>query len=231
MGVFTNSSLNVNGGYLGYMTGSAGGVDTTGIGLMNTAQDNYLIVTSAGIRATNNSGSNSTEMWLSNGLVRFTGTDFRVNSDVHLNYDGSAYSGTTYANEIRLPNNKPISSTNGAGSGSFWMLYSDSSNNTYLGNTGNGTIIRGSSISCASALSVSGSMTATGNIVRSYNNKDLVSLKVSSNAGWLHIQDTSGNDIASIYKSSNGYGVLNLYDSSGGSHWLTPALIDNIPRS
>jgi len=230
MGVFTNSNLNVNGGYLGYMTGSAGGVDTTGIGLMNTAQDNYLIVTSAGIRATNNSGSNSTEMWLSNGLVRFTGTDFRVNSDVHLNYDGSAYSGATYVNEIRpqasnaisLKNNAAILSFTADASSRFWMLYSDSSNNTYLGNTSNGTIIRGTSVSCASSL------TATGNIVRSYNNKDLVSLKVSSNAGWLHIQDTSGNNVASIYKATGGNGVLALYDSTGGVHYLTPSKIDQI---
>lgn len=106
MGVFTNSSLNVNGGYLGYMTGSADGVDTTGIGLMDTAQDNYLIVTDAGIRATNTSGSNDTEMWMANGLIRFTGTDFRVNSGtVNLNYDGSSFSGTTYANAISARSN------------------------------------------------------------------------------------------------------------------------------
>ena len=175
----------------------------------------------------------------------FSPDRLEFNADANIMKGGIVYSNFvttvshTYANEIRpqasnaisLKNNAAILSYTADASNRFWMLYSDSSNNTYLGNTSNGTIIRGSSISCANALSVSGSMAATGNIVRSYNNKDLVSLKVSSNAGWLHIQDTSGNDIASIYKSSNGYGILNLYDSSGGSHWLTPALIDNIPRS
>ena len=230
MGVFTDSGLQTNGGYLGYMTGSADGVSTTGIGLMNTAQDNYLIVTSAGIRATNTSGSNSTEMWLANGLVRFTGTDFRVNSEVHLNYNGSTYSGITYANEIRtqasnaisLKNDTAIAAYTSDSSSRFWMLYSDSSNNTYLGNTSNGTIIRGSSISCANALSVS------GNIVRTYSGKNIATLSVATNAGYLLLQDTSGNNVAQLYKSTNNVGVLALYDATGGVHYLTPSKIDQI---
>lgn len=236
MGVYTNSGLGTNGGYIGYMTGSDGTTETSGIGVMDPNEKNYVIVTTSGIRATNTSGTNKTEMYLANGVVAFTGTSFRANGAVRLNYDGSSYSGITYVNELRpqtqnaisLPNNAAILAYEANSTSRFWMLYSDSSNNTYLGNTSNGTIIRGSSISCANALSVSGSMTATGNIVRTTSSKEVASLKVSNNAGWLHIQDTSGNNIASIYKSSNNVGVLALYDSSGGVHYLTPSKIDAI---
>ena len=102
------------------------------------------------------------------------------------------------------------------------MLYSDSSNNTYLGNTSNGTIIRGSSISCANALSVS------GNIVRTYSGKNIATLSVATNAGYLLLQDTSGNNVAQLYKSTNNVGVLALYDATGGVHYLTPSKIDQI---
>ncbi len=230
LGVYTSNTLLTNGGYIGYMTGSAGSVQTTGIGMMDTNEDNYLIVTDAGIRATNTSGTNDTEMWMSNGLVRFTGTDFRVSiSDIHLNYDGSAYSGTTYANEIRLPNNKPISSTNGAGSASFWMLYSDSSNNTYLGNTGNGTIVRGTSISLNGPVSASSSISATGIIGAYYGSTRVSHLAIDTNhAGMVSIYNANGTLMAELWRSSNGYGVLSLCDSSGTRHNLTPTHIDKV---
>lgn len=229
MGVYTDSSLSTNGGYLGYMSGSDGDTTTYGIALMSG--NNHIIATSSGVRMTAvvNGAYHNAYIGSAGNFVLNSGTSLVVNGtsnrlagDTRLNYNGSAFSGTTYANEIRLPNNKPISSTNGAGDSSFWMLYSDSSNNTYLGNTSNGTIIRGTSVSCASSL------TATGNIVRSSSSKDVASLKVSNNAGWLHIQDTSGNDIASIYKATGGNGVLALYDSTGGVHYLTPSKIDQI---
>ena len=223
MGVYKTSALSTNGGYMGYMSGSDGTTTTTGIGIMDSAEKNYVIVTDSGIRATNTSGSTNTEMYLANGVVAFTGTSFRAKGTVRLNYDGSAFSGVTYANEIRMPNNKPISSTNGAGDGSFWMVYSDSSNNTYLGNTSNGTIIRGSSVSCNAGLSVTGSINKyVGSNRVAYISAD------NNNAGMVSILDSSGNLVASLYRSSSGYGVLALYDATHAPHYLTPSLIDQI---
>lgn len=243
MGVYTNSGLTTNGGYLGYMAGNDGDSETYGIALMSG--NNHIIATPSGVRMTavvngayHNAyiGSSGNFVLNSGTSLVVNGTSNRLSGTVTLNNDGSGYSGITYANEIRtqasnaisLKNNTAICSYTSDGSSRFWMLYSDSSNNTYLGNTSNGTIIRGNSISCANALSVSGNLTATGNIVRTTSSKEVASLKVSNNAGWLHIQDTSGNNIASIYKSSNNVGVLALYDASGGVHYLTPSKIDAI---
>jgi len=221
MGVYTTSGLGTNGGYIGYMSGSDGTTTTTGIGVMDTNSKNYVIVTDSGIRATNTSGTNKTEMYLANGVTAFSGTSFRAEGTVRLNYDGSSYSGITYcqalypqySNAITLQNNAAILAYEANSTDRFWMLYSDSSNNTYLGNTSHGTIIRGSSISCANALSVTGNITCS-NVIRKYSGSNLLAyISESNNAGYMRLQETNGNAVVSIYKADGGNGAISFYQS------------------
>lgn len=55
--VYDNSSLTTEGGYIGYLAGSNGKVNTDGIGVLDATGKNYLIATNAGVRLTSNSNS------------------------------------------------------------------------------------------------------------------------------------------------------------------------------
>lgn len=105
MGVYTDSTLGTNGGYIGYMSGStSSGTTTNGIAIMDGASRNYVMATNAGVKMRNSSASTPGEFNLAGGVGEFVGRSIYIQGDAFLNATSSGgtvtYSGTTTCNAL-----------------------------------------------------------------------------------------------------------------------------------
>lgn len=105
MGVYTDATLGTNGGYIGYMAGAtASGTTTNGIAIMDSASQNYVMATSAGVKMFNGSSSTAAEFNISGGFGEFVGSGVYVQGDVRLNATNSGgvvtYGGVTTCNAL-----------------------------------------------------------------------------------------------------------------------------------
>lgn len=107
MTVYTGNNT-TSGGSLGYMAGSDGEDTTHGIALKSSDGTSQIITTTAGVRMTRiYNGTAHSAYIASTAFVLNSGTSLIVNGggsrltgNVTLNYTGSAYSGTTYCNQL-----------------------------------------------------------------------------------------------------------------------------------
>lgn len=197
MGVYTDATLTINGGFIGYMSGeTSSGSGTDGIAIMNPAGTNYVIATSRGVRMSNLSGSVPGELWIDSGIMEFQGRGAYIGGTVYLNAEhtsgGIEYSGTTRTNDLQTGQNLYVTAkTRGAGN-----------------------LVR-----------LTGRSDAYGEIY-TFNDegKALFYVGRQNYNGFLGVNTGEGSRRASIGIDTNGNGQLILYSPEGG-YALTPALI------
>lgn len=242
MGVYTDSTLATNGGFIGYMSGSsADGTVTNGIAIMDSASKNHVIATSAGVRMTNGSATTPGEINISGGIMQFKGSSAYIDGAVYLGNDGSTFSGITRSGDfrvmytdgsayaLRLRAVDPTGSSDGYGE----LITADSNGvqKVYIGRQyGNGFVgvySTGSNRNAAnmgtdsSGAGVFRANTATGTTVATMTS-------VSGAGGAVNCYNESSTTVASLVgrsdggrlllANSSGYGAVNVVSTTTGGY-------------
>jgi len=219
IGVYTDSTLVTNGGYIGYMSGSTGYETTTGIAMMNSLSSNFAMVTSAGVKLFNGSVAGSevqSELYISGGHLVFRGSYSNFAGNVYLNRgstsgwaDLSTWEGTTYCNTFYSYDAIGLLDSGGYNRAGIKIAsgYSSLYVNNSLGNT-----------------RVKAGDGESGGYVRAYNASGYSNflLTATTDGGSLYLFDSTGTQRGVFYCSSSG-SFLNLTDSSGNNAYLNYA--------
>ncbi|MCD8376872.1 MAG: hypothetical protein LUD69_08000, partial [Oscillospiraceae bacterium] len=142
--VYDNSSLTTEGGYVGYLAGSSGKVETDGIGVIDATGYNYLIATNAGVRMTSNSDDGDVSLYLSGGKITATGAA-TFSGTLTVGSTMTVSGAATFNAGVRLANGKYLYWRNSS-SAYVGMIYLTTANDFYLGNVNYPTYIRGSTV-------------------------------------------------------------------------------------
>lgn len=236
MGVYTDSTLATNGGYIGYMAGATASGTTNGIAIMDSNSRNYVMATTAGVKMRNGSASTPGEVNISGGLMEFVGRGAYIQGDVYLNATSSggtvSYSGTTRGRYFSAVNDSGVElvSITGTANGNIYVKNSSGTNLLYLGaNGGNGYISlkdsSGTDLAALTAGDYGGAVRVknSNGIQQAYIGIDsrghgtmsinTVVLDVNNYGGRLNLKNIAGNDRAVMALSAYG-GSLFLYNTT-----------------
>lgn len=235
MGVYTDSSLSTNGGYIGYMSGSTYSGTTDGIAIMDSASKNFMIATTSGVRMTNGSGSTVSDLYIANGLLRYVSSGVGgvyLQGNVYLNTaNGTAYSGAAYLGPdlyIKSASGTTlvqISSATGE-YGEIAVLNSDGHTLVYVGRQNTHGFIGVSNSSGVRRAQMGVNADGYGNLwVRNASNNQVATLTANENGAALYLFDSASTPAnrATLYTTASG-GYLQLVDTTASAILTRPMI-------
>lgn len=219
MGVYTDSTLTTNGGYIGYMAGATPAGTTNGIAIMDSNSLNYVMATTAGVKMRNGSATTPGECNISDGVMEFVGRSAYFQGDTYLNAvssgGGIGYSGTTYANVLEAMDE--VSIVYGTSKAVRLFKASDGGGQIALYNSSAAPVFQ------VYPTTYGGAMT-----LGAINGSTVVSLYASQYGGVLALSNASGNVRVNMFVDQSSGGCLTLTDPSGNYATLTRALIQKL---